>query len=139
MKPMVALWALAIAFVGSCLYWRNWTRYRKRSKVWLLWKTVIETVVLFLTAAAMPALLIVWLVVWITRPIKTPWIRTVVGVLSGAVFGLFSNFALEALVFMGIFAIDLKTGAHEGGFLHCWRRAKEEDRNHAEMKEALAA
>jgi hypothetical protein len=35
------------------------------------------------------------------------------------VFGIFSSFALEALIFFGIFAIDLKTGAHDGGFLHC--------------------
>ncbi len=29
---------------------------------------------------------------------------------------IFSSFALEALIFFGVFAIDLKTGAHDGGF-----------------------
>ena len=127
MKPIVMLWAAAIAIVGSCLYWRNRSRYRKKPVVWVAGKSLIEILVLFLTAAVMPALLIVWLVVWVTWPIKTPWVRTVVGVLSGVTFGLFSSFALEALIFFGIFAIDMKTGSHEGGFLHCWKRAKAEE------------
>jgi hypothetical protein len=63
-------------------------------------------------------------------------------VLSGVVFGIFSSFALEALIFFGIFAIDLKTGAHDGGFLHCWKRAREEDADRHStmlMPEAQAA
>jgi len=127
MKPIVMLWAAAIAIVGSCLFWRNRRRYRRRALLWVAMKSAVELLILFLVAALMPALLIVWLVVWVTRPIKTPWVRTVVGVLSGVVFGIFSSFALEALIFFGVFAIDLKTGAHDGGFLHCWKRAREED------------
>lgn len=126
-KPIAMLWAAAIAIVGACLFWRNRTRYRSRSVIWQAGKSLVEMIVLFLTAAVMPALLIVWLVVWVTKPIKTPWVRTITGVLSGVLFGFCSTFALEALIVCGIFAIDLKTGAHEGGFLHCWKRAKDED------------
>jgi len=111
MKPIVMLWAAAIAIVGSCLFWRNRRRYRRKAFLWVAMKSAVELLILFLVAALMPALLIVWLVVWVTRPIKTPWVRTIVGVLSGVVFGIFSSFALEALIFFGIFAIDLKTGA----------------------------
>lgn len=88
-------------------------------------KSAAELAVLFLTAAFLPALLIAWLVVWVTRPIKRPWVRTTVGVLTGVLFGFMSNVALEVLIILGVFSIDMKTGAHDrGGFLNCWRRAK---------------
>jgi hypothetical protein len=126
MKTVIAFWAAVLAFAGGWLCWRNRKRYMKKSVVWLISKSVTELLVLLLTASVLPALLIVWLVVWITRPIKTPWVRTVIGVLSGISFAFMSSFALEALIFLGIFAIDMKTGEHEGGFLHCWKQAKSE-------------
>lgn len=126
MKTIVALWTVVLTAVGGWLFWRNTKSYASKSRLWVLGKTAIEVFTLFVTATLMPALLIVWLVVWVTSPIKTPWIRTFVGVLSGVCFGFLSSFALEALIFFGIFAIDMKTGAHcDGGFLNCWKRAND--------------
>jgi len=125
MKSIIAFWTGALAVLGGLLFWRNKKKYRAHSAVWLLGKTVVELLVLGLTAAFLPALLIVWLVTWVTRPIKTPWVRTVVGVLTGVTFGFLSNIAVEILLLLGVFSIDMKTGAHERtGFLHCWRRAQ---------------
>jgi hypothetical protein len=127
MKTLVALWAAIIALAGGWLFWRNRRRYAGKTWKWLLVKSVCELLVVLLTATMMPALLIIWLVVWATSPIKKPWLRTVVGVFSGVLFGFLSNFALEILIFLGLFAVDLKTGESEGGFLNCWRRAKKEE------------
>jgi hypothetical protein len=130
-KTVIAFWAGVLALVTGILFWRNHRRYKPRSVFWLMSKTLTELLVLVLTASVLPGLLIVWLVVWVTKPIKKPWVRTVVGVLGGIAFGLLSNFALEALIFFGIFAIDLKTGEHEGGFLRCWKRAKQQEEQNA--------
>lgn len=125
-KLLVGLWAAAIALAGGFLFWRNKRCYQRRWQ-WTLTKSLCEVLVLFLTATMMPALLIVWLVVWITGPIKRPWVKTLVGVLGGIGFGFLSSFALEVLVFLGLFAVDLKTGESEGGYLNCWKRAKIEE------------
>ena len=128
MKSVVAFWATAIAVLGGLLFWRNRTKYQSKSSAWLLGKSGVELLILFLTAAFMPALLIVWLVVWATRSIENPWLRTILGVVTGIVFGFVSNVAVEVLVILGVFSIDMKTGAHDqGGFLHCWDRAKQAD------------
>lgn len=124
MKSVIAFWIAALAVVGGLLFWRNTKRYRRKSVTWRLGKSVVELLVLILTAAFLPALLIVWLVSWATRPIKTPWLRTTIGVLTGVLFGFVSNVAVEVLVLLGVYCIDMRTGAHDGGFLHCWRRAK---------------
>jgi hypothetical protein len=127
MTKVVAFWAAALALIGGLLLWRNSKRYPERTRLWLVSKAGFELIILLLTATLMPALLIAWLVVWATKPIKSPWVRTIVGIVSGVCFGFMSNLAIEALVFFGIFAVDMKTGAHErGGFLNCWKRAKEE-------------
>lgn len=125
MKSVIAFWTVALALLGGLLFWRNKRKYRHKSPWWLLGKSSVELLVLGLTAAFLPALLIVWLVTWVTRPIARPWVRTVVGVLSGIAFGFLSNVAVEVLVLLGVFSIDMKTGTHDrSGFLNCWRRAK---------------
>lgn len=128
MKTVIAFWSLVLALLGGLLFWRNWKRYNQKSVTWLLGKSTLELLILFVTAVFMTPLLIVWLVAWATRPIKNSWLRTIFAVLYGITFGLLSTFALEVLIFLGIFSIDMKTGAHESsGFLACWKRAKDEE------------
>lgn len=128
-KSWIAFWTVAIALLGGLLFWRNRKRYRRRSAVYLIGKSLLELVLLLTTAVTLPGMLIAWCVMWATKPVKRPWMKAVVGVFTGILFGFLSSFALEALVFCGIFAIDLKTGEHDSsGFLNCWRRAKLEEK-----------
>lgn len=124
----LAFWATALAIVGGLLFWRNTRRYFMRSVLWRIGKSLIELVILVTLAAFLPALLIAWIVLWICKPIKKPWARAVVGVLSGVALALCSHVALEVLVVLGAFGIDLKTGVHEGGFLNCWHKAKNREK-----------
>jgi hypothetical protein len=132
MKSVIAFWSVALATLGGLLFWRNKRKYARKSVPWLLGKSAVELLILGLTAAFSPALLIVWLVTWVTRPIETPWLRTVIGVLTGVTFGFLSNVAVEVLLILGVFSIDMKTGSHErSGFLNCWSRAKHEAQSEA--------
>lgn len=125
MSKVIAVWTTLLSLMAALLFWRNWTKYRGRRIHWIAGKTILELGVVWLTAWQMPVLLITWLVLWTTRPIKRPWVKTVAGVIAGVVFGLVSNLAMEILMFFGLFAIDMKTGeASQTGFLHCWKRAK---------------
>ena len=47
MKPIVMLWAAAIAIVGSCLFWRNRRRYRRKAFLWVAMKSAVELLILF--------------------------------------------------------------------------------------------
>ena len=89
----------------------------------------------------MPALLIVLLVVGSPGPSRRPGFAPL-SVCSVALVRDILQLRAGALIFFGIFAIDLKTGAHDGGFLHCWKRAREEDADRHStmlMPEAQAA
>jgi polyferredoxin len=125
----LAFWAVAITIVGGLLFWRNTKRYRLKSAVWRMGKSIVELLILVALAAFLPALLIAWIVLWICKPIKRPWARAIVGVVSGIGLALCSHVALEILVILGAFGIDLKTGAHEGGFMNCWRKAKNREKS----------
>jgi len=140
MKSMIACWTAGLTIPGGLLFWRNKSRYHDQSTARQAGKSVVELVILFLTATFLPALLVVWLVVWATQPIKTPWLRTTVGVLTGVVFGFLSNVAVEVLVLLGVFSIDMKTGTAEpGGCLNWWRRATISDVRQQQETQRVAA
>ena len=123
-KLWMLFWATVIAALGGLLFWRNGRKYQSNSTLWLLSKSAIEVVLLVGAAAYLPGLLIAWGVLWAVRPIQRPWVKATAGVVFGMLFGFFSNVALELLVLVGVFSIDLKTGQGErAGFLNCWKRA----------------
>lgn len=128
----IVFWTVAVASVGGLLFLRNTKKYRQKSGVWRIGKSTIELLLLCLMATCLPALLIAWICMWICKPIKRPWVKATVGILSGVTLGFCSHFALEALVVLGAFGIDLKTGNQDGGFLQHWRRA-------AKREEEIAA
>jgi hypothetical protein len=139
MTGVIAFWTAALAVLGGLLFWRNKTRYRRKSMAWLVGTSTVELTILFLTATFLPALLIVWLVVWATRSIARPWVQTTLGVLTGVLFGFLSNVAVEGLILLGVCAIDMKTGQHDGGFLQCWQRAKISEARSSRQERLVAA
>lgn len=122
---MKAFWAAMIAALGGLLFWRNTVRYRHKSGLWRMGKSILEMVLLIATAQFLPGMLIAWLVLWATRPIQSGWLKTLVGVITGIFFGFMSNIFAELLVLCGVFAVELKTGDQEkAGLINCYRRVK---------------
>jgi hypothetical protein len=117
-KKWLALWAAAIAVLAGLLFWKNSSLYPSKSRRWCAGKSFADLALILVAAAYLPALLITWCVMWITKPIKSPGLRATAGILVGAVLGLLSTAAtgvMELVVLVSAFAIDIVTG--HGGFL----------------------
>ena len=124
MKLRLIFWAVLLSAVSGLLVWRNTRRYPTKSVIWRIVKSVSEIVLLLLSALRLPIVLISWCSVWITRPIKTPWIRATIGALAGMILGFLALYAMELLILVGVFSIDDITGEREG-FLRNLARARQ--------------
>lgn len=122
MKLRVIFWLILGFIISSLLFWQNSKIYRGRSILWRVGKSIIEIGIILLSALRLPVILISWCTLWITRPIKTIWIKVTVATIAGLILGLLGMYALEALIIIAIFSIDDITGEREG-FLNNWNKA----------------
>jgi hypothetical protein len=123
MKLRVIYWLTIGSVLVGLLYWRN-TKYSSNTIWWKLSKSLIELCTLVCISIRFPVLLVSWTVLWLTKPIKTGWIKVTVGAISGAALGFCAIFALEIPLVLSVFGIDQVTGDKEG-FLSNLRKAKE--------------
>lgn len=126
MKTVMAFWAATIAFLSGLLLWRNKRKYPSKSVLWLILKSLSELAILVLSALRMPALLCAWIGLWVTRPIKEPWLRTTIGVILGFGLGYLMLFGMEILLILSVFAVDDITG-EKNGFLKNLKEARNAD------------
>jgi hypothetical protein len=112
---MKKLWAARVAGLLALLglsYWKNRFSYRKhRSNKWVVGKSIVDWVVVVLSAMYCPALLVGWTVGWITRPITSRGIQITLAILSGIALSSIGGVALEVLCVLAICSVDLLTGA----------------------------
>jgi hypothetical protein len=132
MKKWVAFWVTVTAILGLLLFWKNTKTYAEESVLWRIGKSLIDMGLILLCAIRLPALLIGWCVLWLTKPIEHPALRTTMAILTGMLLAVAGQTAIEILVLLSIFAVDLVTGKQ--GFLLNWKKAGE-----AEEKRKLAA
>lgn len=119
-KYWMGFWILMAALLGGLLFWRNRSSYPEKSRKWNLGKSCVDFAIIASAAAWLPALLIAWSVLWLTRPIETPAYRMTMAVVSSLALGVLGAGAMEAIVIMSVFSIDLLTGRQ--GFLGHWNR-----------------
>ena len=122
MKSWIAFWAAAIAVLGGLLFWKNTAQFGVKSLSWRARKSVIEMGLILMTAVYLPALLVCWCVLWLTRPIQNQSLRITMSVVLGVSLGVMSGWALELVVLASVFGIDTVTG--RDGFLRNWARAE---------------
>jgi hypothetical protein len=138
LKKWFAFWAAAIGVLGLLLYWKNAYTYSHQSLMWKVGKSFADLVVIILAAARLPALLVAWCILWLTRPIKTPVWRTTVAVVIGTILGVLASTtvgAMEIIVLLSVFAVDLVTGKQ--GFLG--HRQRYQEKQKSPLPESLAA
>jgi hypothetical protein len=123
MTKIILFWTTLFSFISGILYWRNIKKYKKRSKYWNFCKAISETFVLFLTAIFIPGLLIGWCITWIISPIKKIRLKIIFGIVISILLNCISTIAVELLIIIGIFSIDLKFKS----ILTCYKRAKTEE------------
>lgn len=114
----LAVGAGILALFGLA-YWKNNISYRHKRVRWRIGKSVVDCSLVVLSAVYLPALLVSWSVMWLTRPLKQRGVQMTIAVILGVVFGTISGVALEILCLLGIVSVDLVTG--EQGLYGWWR------------------
>ena len=124
MKLRLLFWIVLSAGISGLLLWRNTKIYPFRSVAWRATKSASEIAVLLLSALCLPIVLITWCCIWLTRPIRTPWIKATLGAVVGVILSATALYSMELLLILGVLSIDDITGEREG-FLKNFRRAKQ--------------
>jgi len=124
MKLRLLFWIVLSAGISGLLLWRNTKIYPFRSAAWRATKSASEIAVLLLSALCLPIVLITWCCIWLTRPIRTPWIKATLGAVVGVILSAAALYSMELLLILGVLSIDDITGEREG-FLKNFRRAKQ--------------
>ena len=103
-------WAALMAALLGLAFWKNSQSYPARSRLWRLGKAVVDAgLVLVLTVYA-PALLLMYVVVWLTSPFKNRVIQTTTAFASVLAVTHLAGAVFEAVAVLAIFAVDLLTG-----------------------------
>ncbi len=129
MKLRLIFWACLSGLISGLLFWRNSRRYPGKSITWWIAKSVVELVLIMLSAICAPVVLAAWVGAWICRPIKEPWLRVTVGAVSGLFLGLISLYAMEFLILVGSLSVDDITGETTGFLSNLDRARKMEERS----------
>ncbi len=124
MKLRLIFWIVISTCISGLLLWRNTKIYPLRSVAWRAAKSACEIAILLLSALFLPVVLITWCCIWLTRPIRTPWIKATVGAVVGVILSAAALYSMELLLILGAFSIDDITGEREG-FLKNLRRAQQ--------------
>jgi len=126
MKLRLIFWIVLSACLSALLFWRNTKIYPLRPATWRAAKSAVEIAVLLLWALRLPVVLITWCCIWLTRPIRTPWIKATVGAIAGVILSAAALYSLEVLLLLSVLSIDDITGERQG-FLKNFRRARQAD------------
>jgi hypothetical protein len=118
----VALWSLLIGSVFT----RNMFKYKDQPIWWNLGKSLLDTIVIVLSALFLPPFLIATDVAWIISFAKKKWLKITIGIASSVILGVVSAYAMEVVILLGIFGVDAKTGPDKG-FIHRWRQVQHEE------------
>lgn len=112
---LYSLVSLGVACLFGLCFWNNKRSYKDKSWQWRTGKSLIETLIISLSAWKFPVILVGWSTIWFTRPCKTPVYRVALGVIASVLFGFMEVYIFEAVILVSVFAIDLVTGTN--GFL----------------------
>ena len=103
-------WAALVAALLGLAFWKNSQSYPGKSRLWRLGKAGIDAGLVKLMAVYAPALLLMYVVIWLTSPFRNKVLQVSAG--FGAVLTVthMAGVLFEAVLIAGIFAIDLVTG-----------------------------
>jgi len=110
MKKLYVAMFLGIAALFGLSLWKNWYSYGYKTWKWRAGKSAIDVTLIVLAALYLPALLVGWSVMWMTRNIARRGVQITLAVLLGVLFSTIGGVALEILCILGIFSVDLLTG-----------------------------
>lgn len=110
---------VGILSLFSIAWWKNNFSYSFKPVRWRVLKSVADVVLVVLSALFMPAILVGWTTMWLTRGIQRRGIQVTLAVVLGIVFSTISGVFLEIMCLLGIFSVDLVTG--QQGIYGWWK------------------
>lgn len=102
----ISYWFILISALFGILIWKN-KAHRDKTRRWQISKSIIECILLILAACFLPAILVVYGSMFLTQKIQRPSLKIGVGFVLGTVLMMTIGWALELLVILGAFAINL--------------------------------
>jgi hypothetical protein len=103
-------WAASIATLCGLAFWKNSKSYPQKSKLWRLGKAVIDTGLVPLMVLYASALLLMYVVIWLTSPFKNRIMQSTAAFASILAVSHLAGIVFEAAAVFGVFAVDLLTG-----------------------------
>ena len=103
-------WAACVAALCGLAFWKNSKSYPGRSRLWRLGKSAIDTGLVLLMVLYAPALLLMYVVIWLTSPFKNRIMQSTAAFASILAVSHLAGIVFEAVAVFGVFAVDLVTG-----------------------------
>ena len=103
-------WAASIATLCGLAFWKNSKSYPRKSRLWRLGKSAIDTGLVLLMVLYAPALLLMYVVIWLTSPFKNRIMQSTAAFASILAVSHLAGIVFEAVAVFGVFAVDLITG-----------------------------
>jgi uncharacterized membrane protein len=103
-------WAASLAALLSLAFWKNSKSYPGKSRLWRLGKSAIDTGLVLLMVLYAPALLLMYVVIWLTSPFKNKIIQVTAAFASILAITHLAGVVFEAVAVLGVFAVDLLSG-----------------------------
>ena len=103
-------WATCVAALCGIAFWKNSKSYPGKSRLWRLGKSAIDTGLVLLMVLYAPALLLMYVVIWLTSPFKNKIMQSTAAFASILAVSHLAGIVFEAVAVFGVFALDLLTG-----------------------------
>jgi hypothetical protein len=103
-------WAALMAALLGVAFWKNSRSYPHKSTLWRLGKAVIDTGLVVLMVINAPALLLAYVVIWLSSPFRNKIILVTTAFASILAVTHLAGVAFEAVAVLGVFAVELLTG-----------------------------
>jgi len=103
-------WAALTAALLGLAFWKNSRSYPHKSWLWRLGKAVIDTGLVVLMVIYAPALLLAYVVIWLTSPFKNKITQVTTAFVCILAVTHLAGVVFEAVTVLGVFAMDLLTG-----------------------------
>jgi glycerol-3-phosphate acyltransferase PlsY len=100
---------LVAALLGLA-FWKNSRSYPHKSRLWRLGKAVIDAGLVGLMVVYAPALLLMYVVIWLTSPFKNKIVQVTTAFAAILAVTHLAGVVFEAVAVLGVFAVDLLTG-----------------------------
>ena len=104
------MWVALVAALLGLAFWKNSQSYPHKSQVWRLGKAIIDTGSVVLMVIYAPALLLMYVVIWLTSPSRNKIIQVTTAFASILTVNHLAGAVFEAVAVLGVFVKDFLTG-----------------------------